>query len=222
MTDATSSPLRLVIADDSALFREGVARVLEAVGIVTVGQAHDLESLYRAVGFERPDVVVVDIRMPPSWTDEGIRAAVAIRAEGSAAGVLVLSSYVETDFAQTLLREGATGVGYLLKDRVADVDELAEAIRRVARGGLVMDPSVVGQLIGRPRVRGPLDDLTAREREILAMMAEGRSNLAIGKRLFLSMRTVESHIRSIFTKLGLDETTDDNRRVLAVLAYLRG
>lgn len=215
--------LRIVLADDSVLLREGIARLMTDAGFDVAATAGDAPSLLLAVREQRPDVAVVDIRMPPTHTDEGLRAAETIRAEhGTSVGVLVLSQYVETTFALRLVADGEGGMGYLLKDRVDDPDELSEAIRRVARGGSVIDPEVVAQLVGRRRVRGPLDDLTEREREVLGLMAEGRSNQAICDRLFLAPKTVEAHIANIFSKLELLPAPDDHRRVLAVLAYLRG
>ena len=196
--------LRLVLADDSLLLREGIARLLVEAGFEVVAQAGDADELLAAVREHRPDVAIVDIRMPPTHTDEGLRAAEAIRAEhGTSVGILVLSQYVETTFALRLVADGAGGVGYLLKDRVDDLDDFADAIRRIARGGSVIDPEVVAQLVGRRRARVPLDDLTEREREVLALMAEGRSNQAICDRLFLAPKTVEAHIANIFSKLEL-------------------
>jgi DNA-binding NarL/FixJ family response regulator len=215
--------LRIVLADDSVLLREGIARLLAEAGFDVVAQAADPDELLNAVRAHRPDVAVTDIRMPPTHTDEGLRPAEAIRAEhGAAVGVLVLSQYVETTFALRLVADGSGGMGYLLKDRVDDVDELSDAIRRIAKGGSVIDPEVVAQLVGKRRTRVPLDDLTEREREVLALMAEGRSNQAIGERLFLAPKTVEAHITNIFSKLELMPAPDDHRRVLAVLAHLRG
>jgi DNA-binding NarL/FixJ family response regulator len=215
--------LRLVLADDSLLLREGIARLLEEAGFSVVAQAGTGDELLVAVQEHHPDVAIVDIKMPPSHTDEGLRAAEAIRAEhGTAVGILVLSQYVETTFAMRLVADGAGGVGYLLKDRVEDLGDFADAIRRVARGGSVIDPEVVAQLVGRRRARVPLDDLTEREREVLALMAEGRSNQAICDRLFLAPKTVEAHIANIFSRLELPPAPDDHRRVLAVLAHLRG
>jgi DNA-binding NarL/FixJ family response regulator len=215
--------LRLVLADDSMLLREGIARLLTESGFEIVGQAGGADELVAAVREHRPDVAIIDIRMPPDHTDEGLRAAEAIRAEhGTEVGILVLSQYVETSFALRLVADGAGGVGYLLKDRVDDLDDFADAIRRIARGGSVIDPEVVARLVGSRRTRVPLDDLTAREREVLALIAEGRSNQAIGDRLFLAPKTIEAHIASIFSKLGLLPAPDDHRRVLAVLAHLRG
>ena len=213
--------MRVVIADDAVLFREGLARVLEGGGIEVVAQAGDAERLLALVRADPPDAVVVDIRMPPTHTCEGLDAARRIRAEHAPVGVLVLSQYVEPHHAMVLLEDGAGGVGYLLKDRVADVGEVVDAVRRVAGGGSVIDPEVVAQLVGRRRVRDPIGELTGREREVLALMAEGRSNQAICQRLFLSPKTVEAHVRSIFTRLDLPATPDDHRRVLAVLAFLR-
>ena len=188
-----------------------------------MGQAGGADELVAAVREHRPDVAIIDIRMPPDHTDEGLRAAEAIRAEhGTEVGILVLSQYVETSFALRLVADGAGGVGYLLKDRVDDLDDFADAIRRIARGGSVIDPEVVARLVGSRRTRVPLDDRTAREREVLALIAEGRSNQAIGDRLFLAPKTIEAHIASIFSKLGLLPAPDDHRRVLAVLAHLRG
>jgi DNA-binding NarL/FixJ family response regulator len=219
----TDGSLRLVLADDSLLLREGIARLLAEAGFEVVGQAADADELIAAVQVHRPDVAIVDVRMPPTHTDEGLRAAEAIRAEhGTAVGILVLSQYVEPTFALRLVADGAGGVGYLLKDRVEDLDDFAEAIRRVARGGSVIDPEVVAQMVGRRRSRVPLDDLTEREREVLALIAEGRSNQAICDRLFLAPKTVEAHIANIFSKLELLPAPDDHRRVLAVLAHLRG
>jgi DNA-binding NarL/FixJ family response regulator len=215
--------LRLVLADDSLLLREGIARLLAEADFDVVAQAGDAEQLLTAVREHRPDVAIIDIRMPPTNTDEGLRAAEAIRAEhGTAIGILVLSQYVETSFALRLVADGAGGVGYLLKDRVDDLEDFVEAVRRIARGGSVIDPEVVAQLVGRRRVKVPLDDLTEREREVLALMAEGRSNQAICDSLFLAPKTIEAHIASIFSKLELLPAPDDHRRVLAVLAHLRG
>jgi DNA-binding NarL/FixJ family response regulator len=215
--------LRLVLADDSLLLREGIARLLVEAGFEVVAQAGTADELLTAVRAHRPDVAIIDIRMPPTHTDEGLRAAEAIRSEhGTAVGILVLSQYVETTFAMRLVADGAGGVGYLLKDRVEDLDDFAEAIGRIARGGSVIDPEVVAQLVGRRRGRVPLDDLTEREREVLALMAEGRSNQAICDSLFLAPKTVEAHIANIFSKLELLPAPDDHRRVLAVLAHLRG
>jgi DNA-binding NarL/FixJ family response regulator len=215
--------IRIVLADDSVLLREGVSRLLVEAGFEVVGQAATPGELLAAVRAQKPDVAVVDIRMPPTQTDEGLRAAESIRAEhGSSVGILVLSQYVETTFALRLVTDGAGGMGYLLKDRVEDLDDFADAIRRIAKGGSVIDPEVVAQLVGRRRAKVPLDDLTEREREVLALMAEGRSNQAICDRLFLAPKTVEAHIASIFSKLELLPAPDDHRRVLAVLAHLRG
>jgi DNA-binding NarL/FixJ family response regulator len=213
--------MRVVIADDAVLFREGLARVLEAAGIQVVGQVGDADRLLAQVRADPPDAVVVDIRMPPTHTSEGLEAARRIRGEHARVGVLVLSQYVEPHHAMQLLEEGASGVGYLLKDRVANVGEVVEAVRRVAGGGSVIDPEVVAQLVGRRRTRNPIQELTERERQVLALMAEGRSNQAICERLFLSPKTVEAHVHSIFTRLDLPATPDDHRRVLAVLAFLR-
>jgi DNA-binding NarL/FixJ family response regulator len=215
--------LRVVLADDSLLLREGIARLLEEAGFDVVAQATDATELLGAIREHRPDVAIVDIRMPPTHTDEGLKAAEAIRAEyGTSVGILVLSQYVETSFALRLVADGAGGIGYLLKDRVNDLEDFAEAVRRIARGGSVIDPEVVGQLVRGGRAKLPLDDLTDREREVLALMAEGRSNQAICDRLFLAPKTVEAHIASIFSKLELLPAADDHRRVLAVLAHLRG
>jgi DNA-binding NarL/FixJ family response regulator len=213
--------MRVVIADDAVLFREGLGRVLEAGGIQVAAQAGDAERLLTLVRADPPDAVVVDIRMPPTHTREGLDAAQRIRAEHPQVGVLVLSQYVEPHHAVQLLEDGVSGVGYLLKDRVANVGEVVEAVRRVAGGGSVIDPEVVAQLVGRRRTRNPIQELTERERQVLALMAEGRSNQAICERLFLSPKTVEAHVHSIFTRLDLPATPDDHRRVLAVLAFLR-
>jgi DNA-binding NarL/FixJ family response regulator len=213
--------MRVMIADDAVLFREGLARVLQAAGIDVAAQVGDAEQLLARVRADPPAAVVVDIRMPPTHTAEGLEAARRIRAEHPQVGVLVLSQYVEPHHAVQLLQDGAGGVGYLLKDRVADVGEVVDAVRRVATGGSVIDPEVVAQLVSRRRTRDPIQELTERERQVLALMAEGRSNQAIGERLFLSPKTVEAHVHSIFTRLDLHATPDDHRRVLAVLAFLR-
>jgi DNA-binding NarL/FixJ family response regulator len=213
--------MRVVIADDAVLFREGLARVLQAAGIEVAAQVGDGEQLLAQVRADPPEAVVVDIRMPPTHTREGLDAATRIRADHPQVGVLVLSQYVEPHHAMQLLEDGTGGVGYLLKDRVADVCEVADAVRRVAAGGSVIDPEVVAQLVGRRRIRDPVQELSERERQVLALMAEGRSNQAIGERLFLSPKTVEAHVHSIFTRLDLHATPDDHRRVLAVLAFLR-
>jgi DNA-binding NarL/FixJ family response regulator len=213
--------MRVVIADDAVLFREGLAKVLEAAGIQIAAQVGDAERLLARVRADPPDAVVVDIRMPPTHTREGLDAARRIRAEHPQVGVLVLSQYVEPHHAMQLLEDGTEGVGYLLKDRVGEVAEVVDAVRRVAGGASVIDPEVVAQLIGRRRTRNPIEELTEREREVLTLMAEGRSNQAISQRLFLSPKTVEAHVRSIFTRLDLPATPDDHRRVLAVLAFLR-
>jgi DNA-binding NarL/FixJ family response regulator/class 3 adenylate cyclase len=213
--------MRVVLADDSVLLREGVARLLEDAGMDVLAQSGTAEDLLRHVAMHKPDVAIVDIRMPPTQTDEGLRAAQQIRERFPGVGVLVLSQYVEPGYALELLAESAEGVGYLLKDRVSDVDEFAAAVRRVAEGGSALDPSVVQTLVGRRRKADPLDELTPREREVLDLMAEGRSNQAIAERLFVTLRAVEKHVTSIFTKLRLSATAEDHRRVLAVLTYLR-
>ena len=191
-------------------------------GFEVVGQAVDVPELLALVERERPDVAVVDVRMPPTHTTEGLEAARRIRAGYPEIAILVLSQYVETRYAADLLREDPAGVGYLLKERVTRLTDLADAVRRVAAGGSVIDPEVVARLLGRQRRHSPLDELTPREREILGLMAEGRSNPAIAERLTLELKTVEGHVRAIFSKLGLELTIEDHRRVLAVLAYLRG
>lgn len=210
----------MTVADDSALFREGLVRLLTEAGITVAGEARDGMELLNLISTDQPDVVIVDIRMPPTHTDEGLTAAREIHKRWPDIGVLVLSTYVDTDFATELVTRAERSVGYLLKDRVQDTDELLDALRRVQRGGSVVDPEVVSRLMGRRRASSPLAELTDREREILALMAEGRSNQAISERLYLSERTVESHIGSIFSKLQLDPTVDDHRRVMAVLLYL--
>ncbi len=212
--------MRVVVADDSTLLREGVVRLLEEAGLEVVGQAADGEDLLRKVRAHRPDVAVVDVRMPPTHTDEGLVAAREIRAELPEVGVLVLSQYVEITYARELLAESAEGLGYLLKDRVADVDSLADAVRRVGGGGSALDPEVVSQMLGRARRDDPLADLTPREREVLGLMAEGRSNAAIAEELVVTDRAVEKHVTGIFSKLELPTSSDDHRRVLAVLRFL--
>jgi len=216
-----SDPLRVVIADDSVLLREGLARLLEESGFEVAGQAGDGEDLLRKVGAHKPDVAVVDVRMPPTHTDEGLRAARAIRNEYPDTAVLVLSQYVEEAYALDLLAESTERTGYLLKDRVSDVDTFTDAVRRVANGGLALDPEVVALLLGRRRREDPLESLTPREREVLGLMAEGRSNAAIAEALVVTERAVEKHVTSIFSKLDLPPTVEDHRRVLAELAYLR-
>lgn len=217
-----SQALRVVLTDDSVLLREGIARLLQDEGIDVVGQAGDATALLELVAEHRPDVAVVDIRMPPTHTVEGIEAAITIRRDYPDTGVLLLSQYVETENVMNLLDGGAGSLGYLLKDRVADVDEFVDALNRVAAGGSAIDPDLVGRLVSRPhRGHRPLDELSAREREVLQLMAEGRSNKAISASLFLGERTVEAHVRSIFVKLELAPEPEDHRRVLAVLTHLR-
>ncbi len=213
--------MRVAVCDDSVLLREGVARLLKESGFTITAQAGDAEELLAAVAYDPPDVCVTDIRMPPTFTDEGLRAAHKIRARHPEVGVLLLSQYVETDFAVELVSAGASRLGYLLKDRVANLQEFTDAVRRVGEGGSVIDPDVVSRLVGRARDASPLDDLTDREREVLSLMAEGRSNVAISQAMSLSIKSIEGHVRNIFTKLGLLDTPDDHRRVLAVVTFLR-
>jgi DNA-binding NarL/FixJ family response regulator len=215
------TPLRAVLADDSTLLREGLARLLADAGIEVVGQAGNADELMHRVSGLRPDVAIVDIRMPPTQTDEGIRAARRIRAAHPGTGVLVLSQHVAHTYAVELLSDSAEGLGYLLKDRVADVEEFTAAVRRVAEGGSALDPLVVAELVGRNRRDDPIEDLSPREREVLGLMAEGRSNQAISRKLVISSRAVEKHVTSIFTKLRLPAAAEDHRRVLAVLRFLR-
>jgi DNA-binding NarL/FixJ family response regulator len=221
MTGSLPVALRLVVADDSLLVREGITHALTTRGFVVVAQAEDGDELLRRVAGHKPDVALVDIRMPPTGTDEGLRAAELLGETHPSIGVLVLSDYVEPEFATRLLRRGTPGRGYLLKDSVTDLDRFADAIRRVAAGESVVDRAIVREVLETLRVDDPLAELSERERGVLALMAEGRSNHAIAEHFVISERTVETHIGKLFTKLSLEATPDDHRRVLAVLAYLR-
>jgi DNA-binding NarL/FixJ family response regulator len=209
-----------VVADDSVLLREGVVRVLEDAGLEVVAQAGDADDLLRKVRAHKPDVAVVDVRMPPTNTDDGLRAAQEIRCELPDVAVLVLSQYVEESYAMELLEDSAEGVGYLLKDRVSEIDRFTESVQRVAEGGSALDPEVVSQLLGRARESDPLAGLTPREREVLGLMAEGRTNVAIAEQLVVTERAVEKHVTSIFGKLGLEAGPADHRRIMAVLTFL--
>jgi DNA-binding NarL/FixJ family response regulator len=222
VTDQTANgATRVLIADDSVLLREGLVRLLEEGGCEVVAQAGDAEDLMRKARAHKPDVAIVDVRMPPDNTDDGLRAALQIREEQPQTGVLVLSQYIEEQYALELIGEGEEGVGYLLKERVTDIDALVDAVRRVAHKGSVIDPQVVGRLLRRHREDDPLEELSAREREVLGLMAEGRSNHAIADALFISERAVEKHVTSIFSKLNLPPAEENHRRVLAVLTFLR-
>ena len=214
--------MRVVVADDVMLTRQGIVRLLRDAGVDVVAEAENAEELLRHVRLARPDAAIVDIRMPPTHTDEGLVAAQQIRADHPDVGVLVLSQYVEPSYALRLMEEHPERVGYLLKERVFDVAILVDALRRIGDGETVVDPTIVSRLVGRRRRQDPLAELTAREREVLALVAEGRSNRGIAAALFVTERTVEAHIKQIFGKLGLHEQPDSHRRVLAVLAYLRG
>lgn len=216
-----SAPIRVVVADDSMLFRRGLNLLLEEAGFDVIGEADNPERLLTIVDSDPPDVAIVDIKMPPTFTDEGLQAADELRRRHPGLGLLVLSQYLEVHYAMKLIENKTSGAGYFLKDRVTAIDDFIDAVRRVNREEVVIDPDVVAELLHRRRTKSPLDDLTDREREVLAHMAEGRSNQAIQERLYISTRTVETHIRNILTKLGIEETPTDNRRVLAVLTYLR-
>ncbi len=213
--------MRIALADDAVILREGLARLLQEAGFEVAGLASDGDELLELVERTMPEVAIVDIRMPPTHTDEGLRAAKTIRARWPQIGILVLSQHVNTRYALELLSSGTDGIGYLLKERVSDLDELSSSVNRVGNGGSVLDPAVVGELVGRRRQAGnPLERLTDREREVLALMAEGRSNRAIAERLFVTDHTVEKHVKSIFGSLQLPQSADDHRRVLAVITYL--
>lgn len=214
--------MRIVIAEDAAVLRDGLVQLITDRGHEVPAALPDAEGLLAAVAEHRPDVAVVDIRMPPTHTDEGLRAAIEVRRAYPQTGVLVFSQYVETRYASRLLAENAAGIGYLLKERVVDVRDFMDALERVAAGGTALDPEVVGQLLGAGRRVDALDTLTPRERDVLGQMAEGRSNAAIAKALHISDRAVEKHIGGIFTKLDLPPSDEDHRRVMAVLRYLRG
>ncbi len=212
--------MRIVVADDAVILREGLARLLTEAGFKVVGLAGDADELLDQVALHSPDVAIVDIRMPPTHTDEGLRAAKAIRQRHPSVGILVLSQHVHAGYAIELLTAGTQGAGYLLKERVSDLAELAESVRRVGAGGSVLDPIVVSQLVDRRRVDDPLAGLTGREREVLALMAEGRSNKAIAERLCVTEHTIEKHVKNIFQTLRLASSLDDHRRVLAVVTFL--
>jgi DNA-binding NarL/FixJ family response regulator len=214
--------VRVVIAEDSVLLREGLVRLLTDAGLEVVAAVEEPEALLRAVDEHRPDICVVDIRMPPTHTDEGVRAALVIRAQHPGVAVLMLSQYVEERYATDLIASDTRGFGYLLKDRVADVTEFVEAVRRVGAGGTALDPEVVSQLLVRSRRKDPLGALTPRETDVMRLMAEGRSNTGIATELVVSEGAVEKHVSSIFTKLALPPAEQDHRRVLAVLRYLEG
>jgi DNA-binding NarL/FixJ family response regulator len=216
-----AAPIRVVVGEDEPLVREGIVRVLEEAGLEVVGVASDAEDLVRKAGAHHPDVVVTDIQMPPDLTDDGLRAAQRIRLSQPEMGVVVLSQFLEDRYALDLVGDRAQGVGYLLKDRVGDLALFIDAVRRVARGGSALDPEVVQRMVGRRREEGPLDELTPREREVLGLMAEGRSNQGIADQLIVTVAAVERHVTSIFSKLGLQQAPEDHRRVLAVLQYLR-
>jgi DNA-binding NarL/FixJ family response regulator len=213
--------VRVVVGEDSLLVREGIVRVLREAGFDVVAQADDAHELLREVSTHRPDVAVVDIRMPPTETDDGLRAAIEIRRRLPQTGVMVLSQYLEEGYALDLVGDSAEGTGYLLKDRVGDVERFADSVRRVGEGGSVLDPEVIAQVLGRSRRRDPLGQLTAREREVLSLMAEGRSNQAIAEKFHVTARAVEKHVTRIFDKLGLTPAAEDHRRVRAVLTFLR-
>jgi DNA-binding NarL/FixJ family response regulator len=214
--------VRIVIADDNLLVRRGIAALLEEAGLDVVSQADDMDGLLEAVDADPPDVAIVDIRMPPTHTDEGLRAAHAIRERHPEVGIVVLSQHLETGVAARVLAEHPARLGYLLKDRVTDVSEFVDTLRNVARGGTALDPQVISRLLASDRGDGPLSELTAREREVLQLVAEGHSNPAIAARLDITRRSTEKYVSSIFTKLGLPDTGNENRRVLAVLKLLRG
>ena len=213
--------MRVVVAEDSVLLREGIVRLLADAGLEVVGQAGNADDLMLKVRSYHPDVAIVDIRMPPTHTDEGLRAAKQIKQELPQTGVLVLSAYLESSYALELLADSAEGVGYLLKDRVMDIEQFISAVRRVGEGGSALDPEIVSRLVGRRRQSDPLDDLTPRESEVLGLMAEGLSNAAVAAKLVVTERAVEKHVTSIFAKLRLPASPDQHRRVLAVLAFLR-
>ena len=216
-----AAPIRVVVGEDEPLVREGIVRVLEEAGFDVVGVAGDAEDLVRKAGAHHPDLVITDIQMPPDLTDDGLRAAQQIRASQPEVGVVVLSQFLEDRYALELVGDRAEGVGYLLKDRVGDLALFIDAVRRVARGGSALDPEVVQRMVGRRREEGPLDELTPREREVLALMAEGRSNQGIADAMIVTVAAVERHVTSIFSKLGLHQAPEDHRRVRAVLQYLR-
>jgi DNA-binding NarL/FixJ family response regulator len=219
--ESENSALRVLVAEDSVLLREGLVRLLEEGGCEVVAQAGDAPDLLRKARAHKPDIAIIDVRMPPDNTDDGLRAALTIRGEQPQTGVLVLSQYIEEHYAIELIGEAPDGVGYLLKERITDIAALLDAVRRIADRGSVIDPQVVSQLLRRHREQDPLEELTEREREVLELMAEGRSNHAIATRMVITERAVEKHVTSIFSKLGLPPAEDDHRRVLAVLTFLR-
>jgi len=219
---AQPAPIRVLIGEDQPIVREGIVRVLETSGFEVTGTAADARDLVRKARVDRPDVVVTDIQMPPDHTDDGLRAALEIRAAQPEVGVLILSQFLEDRYAFELVADGAQGVGYLLKEKVGDLRMFTDAVRRVASGGSALDPDVVARLIGRPRRNSPLDQLTKRERQVLSLIAEGRSNAGVADELVITIAAVERHVTSIFDKLDLRQSPEQHRRVVAVLTYLRG